>query len=72
MVVEATRPARPSLPSHKDRLDFENPKSIPMKLNLAELHALRQDFNVSENLYRDVLKVEPKNIVASSHRTVPL
>lgn len=42
----------------------ENPDSIPMKLNLAELHTLRQDFAVAERLYRDVLTREPKNGVA--------
>jgi tetratricopeptide (TPR) repeat protein len=42
----------------------ETPTSIPLKLNLAELHTLRQDFALAETLYRDVLKVEPKNVVA--------
>jgi cellulose synthase operon protein C len=40
------------------------PESIPLKLNLGELHALRQDFHVAEQVYRDVLKAEPKNLVA--------
>jgi tetratricopeptide (TPR) repeat protein len=40
------------------------PKSLPLILNLAELHALRQDFAIAEQLYRDVLKADPKNLVA--------
>jgi tetratricopeptide (TPR) repeat protein len=40
------------------------PNSQPLMLNLAELHALRQDFAIAEQLYRDVLKADPKNLVA--------
>lgn len=40
------------------------PASVPLKLNLGELHALRQDFATAEQVYRDVLKAEPKNLVA--------
>jgi len=41
-----------------------NAGSIPIKLSLAELHALRQDFASAETVYRDVLKTEPKNAIA--------
>jgi tetratricopeptide (TPR) repeat protein len=41
-----------------------NPSSIPLRLNLGELHALRHDFATAENVYRDVLKIDPKNQVA--------
>jgi cellulose synthase operon protein C len=40
------------------------PGSLPLQLNLAELHALRQDFAIAEQIYRDVLKADPKNLVA--------
>src|SRR5207244_9705277 len=40
------------------------PASIPLKLNLGELRALRQDFAAAEQIYREVLKADPKNIVA--------
>lgn len=38
--------------------------SLALKLALAELHALRQDFAVAEQVYREVLAVDPKNLVA--------
>jgi Tfp pilus assembly protein PilF len=41
-----------------------SPDSTPLRLNLGELHALRQDFATAENVYRDVLKADPKNQVA--------
>jgi tetratricopeptide (TPR) repeat protein len=41
-----------------------SPNSLPLKLNLGELHALRQDFATAEQVYRDVLNTEPKNLVA--------
>jgi tetratricopeptide (TPR) repeat protein len=40
------------------------PKSIALKLNLGELHALRQDFSSAEQVYLDVLRIDPKNLVA--------
>ncbi len=40
------------------------PNSLALKLNLAELHALHQDFAIAEQAYRDILKASPKNIVA--------
>jgi cellulose synthase operon protein C len=40
------------------------PGSIPLRLNLGELHALRQDFATAEQVYREVLKADPKNPVA--------
>ncbi|HKB01460.1 MAG TPA: tetratricopeptide repeat protein, partial [Gemmataceae bacterium] len=40
------------------------PGSIPLKLNLGELHALQRDFATAEQVYRDVLKADPKNAVA--------
>jgi tetratricopeptide (TPR) repeat protein len=42
----------------------ESPGSIPLKLNLGELHALRQDFATAEQVYRDVLHADSKNAVA--------
>jgi tetratricopeptide (TPR) repeat protein len=39
-------------------------KSMPLKLNLGELHALQRDFASAEAVYRDVLKTDPKNQVA--------
>jgi tetratricopeptide (TPR) repeat protein len=39
-------------------------KSMPLKLNLGELHALQQDFASAEAVYREVLKNDPKNQVA--------
>jgi tetratricopeptide (TPR) repeat protein len=40
------------------------PGSLPLKLSLGELHALRQDFALAEQVYREVLKADPKNPVA--------
>jgi cellulose synthase operon protein C len=40
------------------------PESMAMKLNLGELHALRQDFNTAEQIYREILKADAKNLVA--------
>lgn len=40
------------------------PNSLALRLNLGELHALRQDFATAEQVYRDVLKADPKNAVA--------
>jgi tetratricopeptide (TPR) repeat protein len=40
------------------------PGSLALRLNLAELHALQQDFATAEQVYRDVLKADPKNAVA--------
>lgn len=40
------------------------PEAMALKLNLGELHALRQDFATAEQVYRDVLKTDPKNLVA--------
>lgn len=41
-----------------------NAGSLPLKLNLAELHALRRDFASAEAVYRELLETEPKNAVA--------
>jgi len=41
-----------------------NPNSIPLRLNLGELHVLRHDFVTAENVYREVLKADAKNQVA--------
>ena len=38
--------------------------TVPLKLNLGELHTLQQDFAMAEQVYRDVLKTDPKNLVA--------
>jgi cellulose synthase operon protein C len=40
------------------------PKAVALRLSLAEVHALQQDFTNAEQVYREVLKVEPKNPVA--------
>ena len=40
------------------------PMAVALRLSLAEVHALQQDFKSAEQVYRDVLKVEPKNPVA--------
>jgi cellulose synthase operon protein C len=42
----------------------ENPNAAILKLNLAEVFALRQDYAAAEPLYREVLKSEPENIIA--------
>jgi len=42
----------------------ENPNSIPLKMNLAELHALQQNYAGAEPIYREVLLAEPDNVVA--------
>ena len=38
--------------------------SVQLTLGRAELHALQQDFATAEVAYRDVLKTDPKNLVA--------
>ena len=40
------------------------PNAVALRLSLAEVHALQQDFATAEQVYRDVLKAEPKNPVA--------
>ena len=47
-----------------DRGLADSPNSLPLKLDLAELHTLRQDFAIAEQTYRDVLRANPKNLVA--------
>jgi tetratricopeptide (TPR) repeat protein len=37
---------------------------VALRLSLAEVYALQQDFTSAEQVYRDVLKAEPKNPVA--------
>ena len=46
-----------------DGLKLE-PKAVSLRLSLAEVHALQQDFDNAEQVYRAVLKAEPKNPVA--------
>jgi cellulose synthase operon protein C len=43
---------------------LENPGVSAVRLNLAELHALRQEYAVAEPMYRDALRGEPDNVVA--------
>lgn len=40
------------------------PDAVPLRLSLAELQALQQDFATAEQVYRGVLKADPKNPVA--------
>ncbi|MCE9534158.1 MAG: tetratricopeptide repeat protein, partial [Planctomycetes bacterium] len=41
-----------------------NPSSIPLRMSLAELHALQHTYDAAEPIYRDVLKSEPDNVIA--------
>ena len=60
-----------STPSHFDLVKSwidaalkENPNVSAVRLNLAELHALRMEYPQAEPIYREVLKSEPDNVVA--------
>jgi hypothetical protein len=42
----------------------ENPSSVTLKLSSAEIRAIQQDYAGAEPRYRDVLKMEPENVIA--------
>lgn len=42
----------------------QNPENLKLRLGLAEVQVLRQDFTAAEMNYREILKKEPENLVA--------
>ena len=42
----------------------DHPKLVVLRMHLADLYDLRGDYAKSEELYRDMLKEEPGNVVA--------
>ena len=42
----------------------EDPQSVPLRLNRAELLTLRQDVQGATAIYEDILRAEPRNVIA--------
>ena len=70
-VCEALLRATPTADEQRDRVQRwleqaikDHPKLVVLRMHLADLYDLRGDYAKAEELYRDMLKEEPGNVVA--------